>query len=103
MRAFEDFMVGEVMLFGPVTATVDDIKSFASLQQRLGRKVLTPKILKELPVALIAYDLLEQDGVDIRHRPQRARRRRESMSEPRLTSSAPCAIANGAPRVPQTG
>jgi acyl dehydratase len=29
MRAFEDFMVGEVMLFGPVTATEDDIKSFA--------------------------------------------------------------------------
>jgi DNA ligase 1 len=57
----------------PVDA-VDDIKPFASLQQRLGRKVLTPKILKELPVALIAYDLLEQDGLDIRHWPQRARR-----------------------------
>ena len=29
MRAFEDFMVGEVMLFGPVTVTAGDIKSFA--------------------------------------------------------------------------
>jgi DNA ligase 1 len=57
----------------PVDA-VTDIKPFASLQQRLGRKVLTPKILKELPVALIAYDLLEHDGLDIRHWPQRARR-----------------------------
>jgi DNA ligase-1 len=53
---------------------IDDIKPFASLQQRLGRKVLTPKILKELPVALIAYDLLELDGLDIRQRPQRDRR-----------------------------
>ncbi len=53
---------------------VDDIRPFASLQQRLGRKVLTAKILKELPVALIAYDLLELDGLDIRHRPQRERR-----------------------------
>src|SRR5712692_5084382 len=30
MRAFEDFMVGEVMLFGPVEVTADDIKSFAA-------------------------------------------------------------------------
>jgi acyl dehydratase len=29
MRAFEDFMVGEVMLFGPVEVTTEDIKSFA--------------------------------------------------------------------------
>jgi acyl dehydratase len=29
MRAFEDFMVGEIMLFGPVTVTAEDIKSFA--------------------------------------------------------------------------
>jgi acyl dehydratase len=29
MRAFEDFMVGEVMMFGPVDVTAEDIKSFA--------------------------------------------------------------------------
>jgi acyl dehydratase len=29
MRAFEDFMVGEVMLFGPVDVTAEGIKSFA--------------------------------------------------------------------------
>jgi acyl dehydratase len=29
MRAFEDFMVGEVMMFGPVEVTAEDIKSFA--------------------------------------------------------------------------
>jgi acyl dehydratase len=29
MRAFEDFMVGEVMLLGPVAVTAEDIKSFA--------------------------------------------------------------------------
>jgi acyl dehydratase len=29
MRAFEDFTVGEVMLFGPVAVTADDIRSFA--------------------------------------------------------------------------
>jgi acyl dehydratase len=30
MRAFEDFMVGEVMTFGPVTVTAEEIKSFAA-------------------------------------------------------------------------
>jgi acyl dehydratase len=29
MRAFEDFMVGEFMTFGPVDVTAEDIKSFA--------------------------------------------------------------------------
>jgi acyl dehydratase len=29
MRAFEDFMVGEVMVLGPVAVTAEDIKSFA--------------------------------------------------------------------------
>lgn len=29
MRAFEDFRVGEVMLFGPVEVTAEDIRSFA--------------------------------------------------------------------------
>jgi acyl dehydratase len=29
MRAFEDFMVGEVMMFGSVEVTAEDIKSFA--------------------------------------------------------------------------
>jgi hypothetical protein len=29
MRAFEDFTVGEVMTFGPVAVTAEDVKSFA--------------------------------------------------------------------------
>jgi len=49
---------------------------FALLQQRIGRKNLTKKILAEAPVGFIAYDLLEQDGQDIRAVPQRERRAR---------------------------
>jgi DNA ligase 1 len=58
----------------PTVDTLDDIQPFASLQQRLGRKNLSAKILKALPVALIAYDLLESDGQDIRHLTQSERR-----------------------------
>jgi len=51
-------------------------RPFALLQQRIGRKTLTNKILAQAPVALIAYDLLEQAGSDIRPLPQRERRLR---------------------------
>jgi DNA ligase-1 len=49
---------------------------FALLQQRIGRKNLTRKILSDAPVGFIAYDLLEQGGVDLRPAPQRDRRER---------------------------
>jgi DNA ligase-1 len=49
---------------------------FALLQQRIGRKNVTKKILAEAPVSFIAYDLLEQAGQDVRAWPQRDRRAR---------------------------
>jgi DNA ligase-1 len=55
---------------------VEGIAPFAMLQQRLNRKVLTPKHRAELPVAFIAYDLIEQDGADLRALPQHERRAR---------------------------
>ncbi len=51
-------------------------QSFALLQQRIGRKTLTKTVLAAAPVALLAYDLLEESGVDIRALPQTERRRR---------------------------
>jgi DNA ligase-1 len=47
---------------------------FAQLQRRIGRTKLGPKILGEVPVALIAYDLLEVDGADVREQPLAWRR-----------------------------
>jgi DNA ligase-1 len=43
--------------------------SFAHMQRRIGRKVLGPKILADVPVVLMAFDLIERDGVDVRERP----------------------------------
>ncbi len=50
------------------------LQPFALLQQRLGRKIVSARNLRELPVAFIAYDLLERDGRDLRETPQWERR-----------------------------
>ena len=42
--------------------------AFAQLQRRIGRKSLGGSILSEVPVVLVAYDLLELDGRDIAER-----------------------------------
>jgi len=42
---------------------------FTSLQKRIGRKKLSAKILAEVPVRFLAFDLLEASGVDSRTRP----------------------------------
>ncbi|MDQ2989241.1 MAG: cisplatin damage response ATP-dependent DNA ligase, partial [Pseudomonadota bacterium] len=47
---------------------------FADLQKRIGRKTLSAKLLAELPAVLVAYDLLEEGGVDLREVPQHERR-----------------------------
>ena len=52
------------------------VQPFADLQKRIGRKTVTKKILADLPVAFLAYDLLEADGVDVRDWPQWQRRER---------------------------
>ena len=63
---------GEIVVAHPGA----DVRSFATLQQRLNRKILTEKHLAELPVAFIAYDLLQEGGEDLRTHPQHARRAR---------------------------
>lgn len=47
---------------------------FAQLQRRIGRKYLTKALLNEAPVVILAYDVLELDGVDVRDRPLEWRR-----------------------------
>ena len=41
---------------------------FTQMQRRIGRKELGPKILAEVPVVLMAFDLLERSGEDVRER-----------------------------------
>lgn len=50
------------------------ILPFAHLQRRIGRKQLGKKILSDVPVAFLAFDLLELNGVEMRQSPLVARR-----------------------------
>jgi len=49
---------------------------FALLQKRITRKTLPKKLLADAPVVLLAYDLLEAAGEDLRAQPQHERRAR---------------------------
>jgi DNA ligase-1 len=63
------------VLDGEIVVWLDGkVQPFARLQQRLGRKTVGAKLLADAPVVLLAYDLLELDGVDLRPQPQTARR-----------------------------
>jgi DNA ligase-1 len=67
------------VLDGEVLVWVDGAaapSSFHLLQQRIGRKTLTRKVLADAPVRFVAYDLLEEDGIDLRALPQAQRRER---------------------------
>ena len=52
----------------------DQPLSFNHLQTRIGRKNVGAKLLKDVPVAFIAYDLLEWQGEDVRDWPMEKRR-----------------------------
>jgi DNA ligase-1 len=54
----------------------DEVLPFTHLQRRIGRKTLGKKILAEVPVILMAYDLLEDLGADVREWPLERRRAR---------------------------
>jgi DNA ligase-1 len=50
------------------------VQSFNVLQQRLNRKVVSPKLTKDYPIHLRAYDLLGEDDTDLRTLPFAERR-----------------------------
>lgn len=52
------------------------VQPFSTLQQRLNRKTVTPKLLAEMPAGIRAYDLLAADGEDLRALPFSERRAR---------------------------
>jgi DNA ligase 1 len=68
------------------------VQSFNVLQQRLNRKVVSPKLIKDYPVHLRAYDLLSEGEEDLRNLPFAERRVRleafvKRLADPRIDLS----------------
>ncbi|MCK6190883.1 ATP-dependent DNA ligase [Pseudomonas sp. EYE_354] len=61
---------------GEIVVWKDAVQPFALLQQRIGRKTLSKKVLEDAPVAILAYDLLEHEGEDWRNHALAERRTR---------------------------
>lgn len=74
-----DFLPPGTVIDGEILAwdtEADRPMRFAALQTRIGRKVLSKKALAAAPALMLAYDLLEDGGQDIRDRPLSERRAR---------------------------
>ena len=69
------------------------VQTFNVLQQRLNRKVVAPKLLKEYPIHLRAYDLLGEGDSDLRALPFAERRKRLEafIAKPRRRQDRPVA------------
>jgi DNA ligase-1 len=59
---------------GELLAMQDEqINSFNQLQQRLNKKKPSKKLMQEIPVGIMLYDVLFIDGIDLREQPLRIR------------------------------
>jgi DNA ligase-1 len=76
---------GELLVRGEVQG--GEAASFNALQQRLGRKIVSKKMLADYPAFVRVYDLLAVDGHDLRALPWTERRRQLEAFVPRLADS----------------
>ena len=73
-KSFPDLMgmlcephFGDVTIDGELLVVIDaQVQSFATLQQRLNRKSVSPKLVTQYPAHIRAYDLLSENGEDLR-------------------------------------
>ncbi|WP_020474665.1 ATP-dependent DNA ligase [Zavarzinella formosa] len=75
LKSLADALPDGTVLDGEILPWKDgQVLPFQELQRRIGRKTVGKKLLQEVPVVLMAYDLIEIDGVDQRDRPLSERR-----------------------------
>src|SRR5690606_6102720 len=69
-------MTGNFVIDGEILAVTEEgVLNFNELQKRLNRKTSSAKMLKEIPVKVFAYDILERDDEDLRGKPLTYRRK----------------------------
>ncbi len=102
-RAFPDILEAltfDACIDGELLVLSDGrVQPFSDLQKRLNRKTAGPKLLRDFPAAVRAYDLLALDGEDLRGKPFAERRRLletfiDDLDSPRIDLS-PLVAADG--------
>jgi DNA ligase 1 len=84
----------EVILDGEILAWRDgEALAFSSLQKRLGRKRVTDKMMEEIPVAYVAFDVLALNGSLVIDEP--LSRRREMLEQVFARMGAPVFLVSG--------
>ena len=71
-----EMLEGNFVIDGEILAVInDEVLNFNELQKRLNRKTITPKMLREIPVKVFVYDILEFNNEDLREKPLSERRK----------------------------
>jgi len=93
-----DYLPDGTVIDGEVLGYADDKPlTFNALQKRIGRKTVPKKLLAEAPVILMAYDLLEHAGADIRNQPLKDRRARLTALIDGVPNEAPLRLSTSVP------
>lgn len=89
-----DWLPDGIVLDGEVMAWRGDAAlPFAELQKRIGRKTVPKSLLVAAPAILVAYDLLEAEGEDLRAQPFADRRARLQAMIATLPAEAPVRLS----------
>ncbi|MBA3909280.1 MAG: ATP-dependent DNA ligase [Rhodobacter sp.] len=96
LGSLADFLPPGTVIDGEVLAWHKEAErplAFAALQKRIGRKTVPKALLTSAPARLLAYDLLEDGGTDIRDCPLAHRRARLEEVVAALPPDLPLAIS----------
>ena len=83
---------GEILAWNP---SIQRARPFSTLQQRLGRKRVTPEMRRDLPVVLVVFDILYRNGALLLDHPLSERRRQLEDFCARWSTATAALVASG--------
>ena len=94
LAQLRDYLPDGTVIDGEILAFQNEAPlTFNALQKRIGRKTVPKKLLTEAPVILMAYDLLEHGGQDIRQTAFNTRRKRLEQIINSIPDNAPIRLS----------